>query len=126
MVVDVHTFSPRHIDAVIMEDRGNKNWRFTGFYGNLETHKREESWVLLVNLSTRSALPWVCMGDFNEICHRGEKAGGGERPEWQMKAFYSTINKSKLRDLCFVGSREIRQGLGLYKLDFLVFPGKTL
>ena len=26
VVVDVHTFSPRHIDAVIMEDRGNKNW----------------------------------------------------------------------------------------------------
>ena len=103
VVVDVHTFSPRHIDAVIMEDRGNKNWRFTGFYGNLETSKREESWVLLVNLSTRSALPWVCMGDFNEICHRGEKTGGGERPEWQMKAFYSAINKSKLRDLGFVG-----------------------
>ena len=56
-----------------------------------------------MNLSTRSTLPWVCMGDFNEICHRGEKAGGGERPEWQMKAFSSAINKSKLRDLGFVG-----------------------
>ena len=42
------------------------------------------------------------MGDFKEICHRGEKAGGGERPKWQVKAFYSTINKSKLRDLGFM------------------------
>ena len=57
VVVDVQTFSPRHIDAVIMEDGGNKNWSFTGFYGNPETNKKEESWALLVNLSTRSALP---------------------------------------------------------------------
>ena len=82
VVVDVQTFSPRHIDAVISEDGGNKIWRFTDFYGNPETSKREESWVLLVNLSTRSVLPWVCIGDFNEICHRGEKSGGGERPKW--------------------------------------------
>ena len=43
------------------------------------------------------------MGDFNEISHRGEKVGGGERPEWQMRAFSLAINKSKLRDMGFVG-----------------------
>ena len=43
------------------------------------------------------------MGDFNKISHRGEKVGGGERPEWQMRAFSSAINKSKLRDMGFVG-----------------------
>ena len=102
MTVDVLTCSPRHIDAIVTEDRGNKQWRFTGFYGHPETSRRDESWTLLVNLSSQSVLPWVCMGDFNEICHRGEKVGGGERPEWQMRAFSSAINKSKLRDMgCF-------------------------
>jgi len=80
--VEVQTFSPRHIDAIITEDEGNKKWCFTGFYGHHETSKREKFWTLLVNLSTRSELPWVCMGDFNEISHRGEKirgkGGGGE------------------------------------------------
>ena len=103
MAVDVLTFSPRHIDAIITKDGGNKKWRFTEFYSHPETSKREESWALLVNLSTRSVLPWVCMGDFNEIRHRGEKVGGGKRLEWQMRAFSSTINKSKLRDMGFVG-----------------------
>ena len=102
MTVDVLTCSPRHIDAIVTEDRGNKQWRFTGFYGHPETSRRDESWTLLVNLSSQSVLPWVCMGDFNEICHRGEKVGGRERPEWQMRAFSSAINKSKLRDMgCF-------------------------
>ena len=103
LLVEVQTFSPRHIDVIITEDARKKKWRFTGFYGNPETSKREESWSLLVNLSTRCELPWVCMGNFNEICHRGEKIGGGERPEWQMRAFLSAINKSKLRDMGFVG-----------------------
>nr|XP_023874998.1 uncharacterized protein LOC111987509 [Quercus suber] len=103
MLVDVQTYSQNHIDVIVMEENGNKKWRFTGFYGHPETSKREESWRLLVNLSTMSDLPWVCMGDFNEIRHRGGKEGGGERPEWQMKAFSSAISKSKLRDMGCVG-----------------------
>ena len=102
--MDVQTYSPRHIDAIITEDDGNKKWQFTRFYGHLETSKREESWRLLVNLSTSSDLPWVCMRDFNEIIHRGEKVGGGERLEWHMRAFSLAINRSKLRDMGFVGT----------------------
>ena len=76
--VDVQTFSPRHIDAIVTEEHGNRTWRFTGFYGHPETSKREESWRLLEELGKRSDLPWICMGDFNEILHLGEKL----RPEW--------------------------------------------
>ena len=61
--------------------------------------------MLLVNLSTRSELPLVCIGDFNEISHRREKVSGGERLEWQLRAFSSAINKSKLRDMGFIGPK---------------------
>ena len=105
LLVEVQTFFPRHIDVIIAEDEGEKKWHFARFYGHPETSKRVESWSLLVNLSTRSELPWVCMGDFNEISHRGEKVGGGKRPKWQIRAFSSTINKSKLRDISFVGPK---------------------
>ena len=81
MRVDVQTYSPRHIDAIVTEEQGNKKWRFTGFYGNPETSKREESWKPLEQLSRSCDLPWVYMGDFNEIMHSGEKKGGGARPE---------------------------------------------
>ena len=99
MAVEMQTF----IDAIITEDGGNKKWCFTEFYGHPETSKREESWALLGHLSTRSVIPWVCTGDFNEISHRGENVGGGERLEWQMRAFSLAINKSKLKDMGFVG-----------------------
>ena len=34
MKVDVQTFSPHHIDAIVTDDHGNRKWRFTGFYGH--------------------------------------------------------------------------------------------
>ena len=66
MKVDVQTYSPWHIVAIIIEEQSNKQWRFTGFYSHLETNKLEESWRLLEELRKRSDLPWICMGDFNE------------------------------------------------------------
>ena len=104
MQVDIQIYSPRYIDAIVTEKQGMKKWRFTGFYGHLETRKREESWKLMESLSHRSNLSWVCMGDFNEIMHAKEKEGGGVRPDGQMRAFCEAINKCQLKDLGYVGS----------------------
>ena len=104
MKVDVQTYSPNHIDAIVTDDHGNRKWRFTGFYGHTETGKREESWRLLEELERRYALPWICMGDFNEILHLAENVGGSLRPERQMNNFRATINRCKLRDLGYVGA----------------------
>ena len=59
--VDILSYSPGHIDAIVSEEQGRKKWRFTGFYGHPEASKRGESWSLLEDLSCWSNLPWVCM-----------------------------------------------------------------
>ena len=64
--VDVQSFSNRHIIAFINQGVDDA-WRFTGFYRDLDTASRENSWSLLRDLSQRSSLPWICVGDFNEI-----------------------------------------------------------
>ena len=80
--IDLHIcmFSPHHIDVVV-NPRIDDAWCFTGFYESPEVANREDSWTLLRHLSSQLVLPWVCIGDFNEITQVGEKSGGPTRPE---------------------------------------------
>jgi endonuclease/exonuclease/phosphatase family metal-dependent hydrolase len=75
--VQLNTYSRNHIDVNIEEKSTGKEFRLTGFYGNAETHKRKESWVVLKHLSHLSHSPWVCMGDFNEVLDNSERLGRG-------------------------------------------------
>lgn len=65
--VEVKTYSQEHIDAWV-EGGGNGGcWHLMGFYGNPNTVKRLESWAKLKFLKGTSSLPWLAIGDFNEI-----------------------------------------------------------
>ena len=100
--VDVQSHSERHIDVII--DHGvDDAWRFTGFYGDLDTASRENSWSLLHDLSSRFSLPWICLGDFNEILLAEEKQGWLDRPERQMQSFRDALDFCWLKDVGFSG-----------------------
>ena len=77
--------------------------RITGFYRNPETSKRPDSWILFKRLSTLNSLPWVCLGDFNELMDGREKEGGSAHLAKQMEAFCEVINSSCLCDLGYTG-----------------------
>ncbi|XP_075665954.1 uncharacterized protein LOC142635731 [Castanea sativa] len=82
--VDVLSSFERHIDVVI--DQGMDDvCQFTGFYGNTDTANREDSWSLLKTLSRRLTLPWIVLGDFNEILRVEEKQGWLDRSERQIR-----------------------------------------
>jgi hypothetical protein len=100
--VSIKSFSHHHIDAIIDEGEPN-SWRFTGFYGAPETHRRHESWSLLRLLHSQSSLPWCCMGDFNELLSYEEKQGGPIRSHRQMQDFRDAIDHCGFEDLGFNG-----------------------
>ena len=74
-------------------------WHYTGFYGNPETTKRHEPWAKLKHLKGTSTLPWLEIGDFNEIVGLLEKEGGSTRLRQQMDRFIEAINFYGFRDL---------------------------
>ncbi|KAL0413245.1 UNVERIFIED_CONTAM: putative mitochondrial protein [Sesamum radiatum] len=74
-----------------------------GFYGDPDASKRDTSWKLLSNLHTRSARPWLCAGDFNELLDQSEKRGGQPRPLWQIRNFHRALENCALSDLGFKG-----------------------
>lgn len=86
-----------------MEKSLNKIWRITGFYGCPERSGRLDSWKLLKRLGDQNRLPWVVIGDFNEILGNSEKMGKALRAESQMASFREALEFHSLRDLGFRG-----------------------
>ena len=50
-------------------------------------------------------LPWLLVGDLNEIQFLSEKEGGNPRPPQYMEAFQNAIDDCGLRDLGYIGDR---------------------
>ncbi|KAJ9548141.1 hypothetical protein OSB04_020684 [Centaurea solstitialis] len=78
-------------------------WRFTGFYGFPERTRRRVSWNLLRSLAEQSNLPWVVMGDFNDLLSQEEKQGLHEHPDWCIQGFRETLSDCRLMDLSMHG-----------------------
>ena len=103
--LEIKSYSKHHIDAVITEEATSFKWRIIGFYGHPETHRRKESWSFLNTLNQQYRLPWLCLGDFNEILSREEKLGGASRPQQQMDAFRNVVNRCGFKDMGYRGSK---------------------
>ena len=58
---------------------------------------------MLKFIKSSSALPWVCMGDFNEVLHRSEHVGVQERSNAQIAGFREMVDVCGLRDLGYEG-----------------------
>lgn len=83
----IQNFSRRHINAMVWCKPGAPPWKLIGFYGHPKAAKRGESWALLRHLSKLNLVPWLCLGDFNEITSASEKSSRSIRSRTQMTAF---------------------------------------
>ncbi|KAL9690658.1 hypothetical protein QQ045_011064 [Rhodiola kirilowii] len=75
----------------------------TLFYGDPTVAKRKFSWELLRRLNTISNLPWIILGDFNEVLSDEEVVGVDPRKLWQMTNFRDVLEDCGLTDLGFKG-----------------------
>jgi hypothetical protein len=100
--VTIQNFSQNHVDSHVQLAEGAK-WRFTGFYGHPEGHRKWESWVLLDKLHSLDNTPWLCMGDFNEILSISERSGEVLGSTRRMQDFSDVVNRCGLVDLGFRG-----------------------
>jgi exonuclease III len=103
--VNIQNYSQCHVNAEVkMEVRG-KAWKLTGIYGNLEVAKRRETWALLRHLFQFKPLPWLCVGDFNEILNLTEQKGVVSKTRGQMEDFQRALEDCSLSDLGFSGPK---------------------
>ena len=97
-MVDTQTYSLNHIDAKILVSP-QVEWCLTGVYGHPEEQRKKETWALLRHLHSRASMPWICIGDFNEILSSDEKSGGVPKPLGPTQDIWSTLLHCDLVDL---------------------------
>ncbi|CAL1392116.1 unnamed protein product [Linum trigynum] len=120
------------MDAVIKDDRGRDKWRFTGIYGWPEKENHHRTWDLLRELNDGRDLPWLCAGDFNQLCSNAEKEGGNLVSETRLMGFNNALMDCGLKDLGLVGypftwdNRKSGQDLIEERLDRAVANGKWM
>lgn len=59
-------FSSNHIDVEVAIE-GQPRWRLTGLYGFPKWGRRRETWNLMRQLANKSDLPWLMIGDLNNL-----------------------------------------------------------
>jgi hypothetical protein len=77
----------------------NKIWRLTGIYGEPRWEDKFKTWGKMRELKHSNNLPWIILGDFNEIIDSTEKKGGNPRPQGYVDAFHDAIMDRGLEDL---------------------------
>ncbi|XP_074362176.1 uncharacterized protein LOC141702378 [Apium graveolens] len=90
------------IDVSITNANGSE-WRMTGFYGFPERARRKASWDLLKQLSGKSDLPWIVMGDFNDMINIEDRKGPHDHPQALLDGFKQTIESCGLIELDLMG-----------------------
>ncbi|XP_019167808.1 PREDICTED: uncharacterized protein LOC109163513 [Ipomoea nil] len=103
--LQIITYSSNHIDTTISLDVDTPTLRFTGYYGYPEGHRQREAWRMLRQLAGESLLPWVIMGDYNDLMYQADKRGHAPHPPWQINSFRETIADCGLREMPFDGAQ---------------------
>lgn len=97
-------FDNNHMDVHIASNN-TVSWRLTGFYGFPERSRRRDSWEFIKILAMKSNLPWVLVGDFNDMVSEADKKGNNKHPYYLLDGFKKTIEECELIELELTGGK---------------------
>ncbi|CAI0537490.1 unnamed protein product, partial [Linum tenue] len=95
-------------------------WILLAIYASPRPVERQNLWEELVGFSDASSLPWLLIGDFNEISSSAEKLGGTNVPPRRLFPLARNINNCGLVYFTWC-RRDSRYGILQKRLDRGVF-----
>nr|AFP55574.1 non-ltr retroelement reverse transcriptase [Rosa rugosa] len=101
--VSILDSSPNYVDTVVSFLSDAFVCKITWMYGNPHDNEKRAFWRLMYSRFPVQSLPWLVLGDFNEVLDPSEKWGGGPPLPWRIKLFRDFLNNGHLRDLHFKG-----------------------
>ncbi|XP_021864696.1 uncharacterized protein [Spinacia oleracea] len=76
----------------------------SAIYASTKFKSRIESWHELIDMSKHISVPWVVMGDFNEITCQSDKLGGNRIKQYRADKFVDAMDECGLIDVGNIGS----------------------
>ena len=101
--VEIITCSEHIIHALIKVHSPSLSFLFTAVYAPPQFNKCKPFWDYLQNLTVNISLPWLLLGDFNDMISEEEKLGGLLVNRTRMMAFRNCLENCGLMDLGFYG-----------------------
>ncbi|XP_021834215.1 uncharacterized protein LOC110774005 [Prunus avium] len=101
--VQIISASKNLIDTAILGDQTGIQMRCSYFYGPPYREEKESFWFGVSNLGVDVSVPWVCVGDFNEMIWHHEKLGGAPWCNSRVRYLRNFLNDHELIDLGHVG-----------------------
>lgn len=95
----------QEIHVVIKVHNSNSPWLFSGIYASPRFRERKILWGNLESIAESVDVPWVVLGDFNEVLSESEKYGGRGVCFNRAARFNEMLNNCSLTDLGFYGPR---------------------
>ena len=91
------------IDTLVeMEDKKGRS-RVCWIYASTDFDERRNQWDYIKKSVEIFDIPWLCIGDFNEIKENGEKKWGRIRGKRRINNFQEFINDCELMEVPFKG-----------------------
>ena len=83
----------------------NSSWLLSAIYASPRRSERRMLWQNLSTVAGLHSLPWVMVGDFNDITSSDEKWGGNIPNASRISEYYDCMNACNMIDLGFTGPK---------------------
>ncbi|KAG5536301.1 hypothetical protein RHGRI_023918 [Rhododendron griersonianum] len=103
--VDVEHANKNLMHVVVNDKATNAYWASTFVYGCPSRSGRQEVWDCIKSIARSESLPWLCMGDFNQVLAADDKFGGHLPSQNALASFHHMISACGLVDLEFKGPK---------------------
>ena len=103
--VQILNSTEQEIHALVRPLSSNSFWLLSAVYASPRIAERRWLWDNLKTVADANVLPWVILGDFNDVIHGREKLGGNQVNLRRALDFKRCMDYCNMIDLGFVGPR---------------------
>ncbi|KAG5553067.1 hypothetical protein RHGRI_011057 [Rhododendron griersonianum] len=103
--IDIEASTKNIVHTVISEKAFSHVWAASFIYGSPSREGRDQVWEEIKCIGCSESLPWLCIGDFNEVLSTSDKVGGSIPNPRRLSSFHEMLTTCGLVDLGFKGPR---------------------